>query len=134
MRRLCSAVLVAVDPIKLKPWIHRAILLSVIAAGLVMYNNYGWLRVPKGMDTMPDELPGGTLCLIEKRPSEVVVGSVVFVDLPQGGTVVTRVREIVGDDLIVQHDNPKSRLGFADGKGAVSIEWVRGLVLSGFLE
>ncbi len=114
---------------------HRGILLAVIILGTLLYTQYGLLRVPAGMDTMPDSFPPGTLCLIEKSPSVVIPQkSVVFVDLPQGGTVLTRVVEIVGDDLIVQHDNPKSGLGFPGGKGAVELSWVRGLVLTAFHE
>ncbi|MCA8944277.1 MAG: hypothetical protein KDB80_17055 [Planctomycetes bacterium] len=120
----------SVDPKRLRPWIRRAILVAVVVMAVLLYRNYGWLRVPAGMDTMPADCPAGALCIIAKQPSAVQPGSIVFVDLATGGTVVTRVQRVVGDDIVVSNDNRNSRFAFDDGGAVVSIDQVRALVIT----
>ena len=120
----------SVDPNKMRPWVRRVMIVALLVFCVLLYVNFGWLRVPHGMDTMPDEFPGGTLCLIQKQPGSVAVGSVVFVDV-DGGTVLTRVVGVVGQRVEVEHDNKSSKLGFGGCRGLVSVSAIRAIVLTG---
>ena len=118
-----------VNPRQLKPWIRGAIAVAVLSFGVLLYLNYGFLRVPIGMDTMPDSFPGGTLCFVREQPSTIPVGAVVFVEVPSG-TVLTRVVEVAGDRITVEHDNAQSKLAFGRSRGIVAAEQVRAIVLT----
>jgi hypothetical protein len=98
----------------------------------LLYVRFGWLSVPRGMDTMPHDAPSGTLCLVAKQPSVIAVGAIVFVAVPGGGTVVSRVVGFDGNLVLLEHDNKQSRVGFGDRRGSVPREAVRGLVLCAF--
>ena len=112
--------------------LRRAMLPMALAAALLFFWKFGTLTVPAGMDTLEELLPPGTVCVVDKRPWHVRPGAVVFVDLPDGGTLLSRVERVDGDRLWLRHDNPKSR--FADGEelGALSVDAVRALVLTAF--
>lgn len=100
--------------------------------GILLVRWYGVLRVPTAMDTLPLTHPPGSACLIEKWPSRVRVGSAVFVDLEDGGSLLARVAEVrVDGSLILAVDNPKSRFAELQGErlGPVPLARVRGLVL-----
>lgn len=128
-------------PAIVQPWtvrlaakIRRLALPIVLLGSLLLWFNYGMLGVPSGMDTMIDSHPPGTRCLIAKRPSSVRQGAVVFVDLPQGGTLLARVAAV--DDrgnLSLSCDNPRSPYARElDELGAVAPSAVRALVLVAF--
>ncbi len=113
-------------------WIRRATLPVALVCGFLLVRWYGFLRVPGGMDTLPHTHPPGSACIIEKWPSRVVRGAVVFVDLADGGSLLARVAEVRGDGtLMLEHDNVKSRFADPQGErlGPVTLEQVRGMVL-----
>ncbi len=120
------------DSMKAARLMRRAMLPLAILMGLLLYLNYGWLRVPTGMDSMSANYPPGTLCLIDKRPSGLARGSVVFVDLPDGGSLIARVTSVAETGLYLAADNPGSR--FADLLSARPFprDAIRALVLTGF--
>ena len=101
-----------VDPLKTARLLRRLMLPLALLLGLGLYWSFGWIRVPSGMDTMPDIHPAGSLCFVLKRPSVISVGAVVFVDLPGGGTLLARVVTVLEEGFELAADNPKST--FAD--------------------
>ena len=89
------------------------------------------LRVPEGMDTMPDTHPPGTICLIEKAPSSLEEGSVIFIDLPDRSTLLTRVAAVHDDGSVsIRHDHRASGFVYLEAKGPYPRGAVRGLVLT----
>ncbi len=122
-----------VNSLKTARFLRRCMLPVALICGALLFYNFGTLKVPKGMDTMMDSVPAGTTCLIQKRPSKVVVGNVVFVDLPRGGTLVTRVDEVRGDRFTVRHENSSSRFGTGESLGELSVAMVRGIVIASFI-
>ena len=56
-----------------------------------------------------------------------------FVDLPGGGTLLTRVESVDADGIIVRHDNPASRFPDGEELGPLPLAAVRGLVLTSFV-
>ncbi|MEZ5965436.1 MAG: hypothetical protein R3F56_16505 [Planctomycetota bacterium] len=118
--------------LRLARGIRRLTLPLALVGGVVLQRGYGVRTVPIGMDTLPDTHPPGTRCLVDKRPSHVVVGAVVFAEVP-GGTVLGRVESRFGDDrLQLAADNDASC--FADLlRAPVPLRAVRGLVLVTFL-
>ncbi len=112
-------------------WVVRLGIPVLIVSIVVLYVNYGLLGVPQGMDTMVDTHPPGTLCLIQKRPSSVTPGAVVFVDLDDGGTVLSRVVEVSDDETFtIRHDNRKSVFLYLEERGPYRVDAVRGIVVS----
>ena len=122
----------AFDPLRVARWLRRAALPASIALFALLYLSYGLLRVPRGMDTMPEQFPAGTLCVIDKRPGLPTVGSVVFVDV-HDGTLLTRVVAHDGDRVVVAHDNAGSRWPSSAEFGSWPLSAVRGLVLTGLV-
>jgi hypothetical protein len=117
------------DPRRLRSWVVRAALPVVLVGVLVFYLCFGMLRVPAGMDTIA-RIPPGAWCLIDKRAGSVRVGSAVFVDLPAGGTLLSRVTAIDEDgSLRVANDNPDSALPDSDQFGPLPAACLRGVVL-----
>lgn len=111
---------------------RRLTLPLAVVAGVWFWLTFGALQVPKGMDTMPSAPPGSS-CLIDKRAGRARVGHEVFVDVPDGGTVLTRVLEVTADDLLVlRHDNAESRLPDSRAFGPLPRSAVRGIVLCVF--
>ncbi len=82
------------------------------------------------MDTTP-KIPPGSLCIVDKRGSVAKVGDEVFVDLPEGGTLLSRVQSIDGADrLIVHNDRAESRLPDSNRFGPLPRSAVRGVVIT----
>lgn len=96
------------NPNRLRRWPRRVLGVAAIVLFVLLWLNYGWRRVPLGVDTMPST-PSGALCLVQKRPRMPAVGSVVFVTLPDGaGEIVARVVSNASDGACtVKVDNPK---------------------------
>ena len=110
---------------------RRLALPAVLVAGVVLYVSFGVLRVPRGMDTMPETHPGGTICVIDKRPGPVSEGWVVFVDLSDGASVLTRVAAVHDDGSFeIRHDNRESPFVHLEERGPFAVPAVRGLVLT----
>ena len=106
----------------------------LVVAAVAMWWCFGLLRVPEGMDTMPLSHPEGAVCLIQKRPWSVSPGAVVFLDLPDGSTVLTRVVSVSEDgELKIRHDNRSSRFVGLERGGPYRIEDVRGVVITAFV-
>ena len=111
--------------------VRRSILPVAIVLVVWIYLSVGFLRVPAGMDSMPQTHPEGSLCLIDKRRSAVQPGSVVFVDA-FGGTVLSRVHSLHDGSIEVRHDNPSSQLPSGQNLGRLPLSQVRGVVLAVF--
>ena len=120
-----------VDPRRLARLVRRLILPVALLCFLLLYLTVGFLRVPRGMDTMP-EIPGGSLCVIDKRSGSVQPGIPVLVDLEDGSTLLSRVIERDEDRIRVRNDNDASRLPDSDELGWLSLSAVRGSVLAVF--
>lgn len=119
----------SIDPRQWTRWARRAALPMAMVGGVALYLCFGAVRVPLGMDTTPS-IPAGSLCLIDKRSSKAQVGCRVFVDLPDGGTVLSKVVAIRDDDrLVLQHEAADSQLPDSDQFGPVARAQVRGVVL-----
>ncbi|MEM7203204.1 MAG: hypothetical protein AAF628_23280 [Planctomycetota bacterium] len=100
---------------------------------VLLWWHYGLLRVPVGMDTLPDSHPPRTVCLIDKRPSRLQPGAVVFVSLPDGSVLLSRVAEALADGSVrIRHDNRDSRFRRLERLGPFAAAAVRGLVLTQF--
>ena len=107
---------------------------TLIVCTVILHYSYGLVRVPAGMDTMVETHPPGTLCVIEKSPGSLPANSVVFVDLPDGSTVLTRAVAVNADGGIdIRHDNRASRFQYLESAGPYPLQAVRGHVLSFFL-
>lgn len=116
-------------PIRAARWVRRATLPFAIVALLWFFFCYGAMKVPTGMDTMPT-IPPGSFCLVDKRGAVAKKGHEVFVEVPDGGTLLSRVKEITDDDrLVLQNDRVESRLPDSRAFGPLSRDRVRGVVL-----
>lgn len=118
-----------IDPRRIRRWVVRLTLVGLIVTVLLFSWWFGVLRVPVGMDGLSDILPP-SVCLIDKRESSVLVGSAVFVDLPAGGTVLSRVVELSPDgQMRLENDNPDSVQPDSNELGLLPLDSLRGVVL-----
>lgn len=117
------------EPQRFARALRRLTLPFAVVAGIVFWQMYGVIRVPEGMDTIPGIAPGST-CLVARSGGKAMVGHEVFCDIPDGGTVLSRVMEITADDrLVLRHDHADSRLPDSRAFGPVARDSVRGVVL-----
>lgn len=119
------------DPSPATKWIKR---LTWAVAGVTVlgfFTCFGTQRVPTGMDTVPAIRPG-SLCIVDKRKSAIREGSNVFVDVPGGGTVLSRVTALDADTVTVLHPNPGSRLPDSRSFGPLPRRMIRSTVLAVF--
>lgn len=117
------------DPQRAAKVLRRLMLPFAVVAIGVFWWCFGALQVPAGMDTMP-AIPPGSVCIIDKRKGSARVGHEVFVDLPQGGTLLSRVVDVDADDrLVLRNDDPQSRLPDSAQLGALPRHCLRGTVL-----
>jgi len=118
-----------VDPRQITRWVTRVAPIVVIAMVLLFYFCFGVLRVPVGMDGVLS-IPPDSLCLIDKRSSSVRLGSAVFVDLPAGGTLLSRVTGLQPDGVMtLQNDNPEAVQRDSGEFGPLPASCLRGVVL-----
>ncbi len=122
-----------VDTLKIARGLRRLMLPLAILLGLALYWSFGWIRVPAGMDTMPDSYPAGSLCFVLKHPSRVSVGAIVFVDLPTGGTLLARVSAIRDQGFELLADNPESKFAAMLRKTVHPPAALRAQVITSFL-
>ena len=116
-------------PVRAARLVRRLTLPFAVAAGLFFWSRYGVIRVPEGMDTMPS-IPAGSACLVDKRGSVAMPGHEVFCDVPDGGTVLSRVSSVTADGaLVLAHDANDSRLPDSRAFGPLPRSSVRGVVL-----
>ncbi|MGE3174106.1 MAG: hypothetical protein AB7O97_15875 [Planctomycetota bacterium] len=108
---------------------RRLTLPLALVLGAALFWCFGAIRVPAGMDTLP-EIPPGSLCILDRRDGRLQPGMAVFVDLPDGSTLLSRI-EAVDDEgrLIVRNDNARSRLPDSAAFGALPRSAARGVVL-----
>lgn len=86
-------------------------------------------RIPAGMDSMPEIAPGSTV-LLDHRVAAAREGMAVMVDLPQGGSLLTRlVRREPDGSLWVENDRRESALPDSRALGALPASCYRGAVL-----
>lgn len=139
-RRLCNTSGVSQVPVKPLPrprfdtlraarLARRAMLPAVLLSAMVLYWCFGVMRVNSAMDTLPDKVPPGSLCVIDKRQSAAGVGDAVFVEAPGGGILLSRVTAR-GDDgsLTLRNDNSQARFPDSDDFGPVPASALRGTV------
>lgn len=118
-----------IDPNRLARLLRRLILPFAVAATIAFFVCFGALKVPPGMDTLANIAPGST-CIIDKRRSSLQKGSAVFVDLQDGGTLLSRVAEVLPDgSFTVQNDRQESAMPDSDDFGPLARERLRGTVL-----
>lgn len=119
------------DPHRLSHFLRRGTLPVALVLGAALWLNYGTLRVPAGMDTLPGEYPPGSLCVVDKRPGTPRVGEVVFFD-HRDGVLLSRVARIDGESLYVEHADT-SRFPDGEDLGPVPVGAVRALLLTAFV-
>jgi len=120
-----------VDPIRLSFVLRRWTLPVALVLGAGLWLNYGTLRVPPGMDTLPGEFPPGSLCLIDTRPGAPRVGEVVFFR-HRDGVLLSRIARIEGESLFFDHADT-SRFPDGDELGPVPMDAVDALLLTAFV-
>lgn len=121
------------DPHRFGRALRRLTLPLAVVAGIWFWTCFGAIQVPQGMDTMP-HIPPGSVCLVDKRGDRVREGHEVFVDVPGGGTVLSRVVQLTPERLVVvQHDATTSSLPDSRAFGPLPRENVRGIVLCVFV-
>ena len=118
----------AVDPTRLSSVLRRGLLPLSLVLGLLLWWNYGTIRVPEGMDTLPDEYPPGSLCVVDKRPGAPRVGEVVFFS-HRDGVLLSRIARVDGGSVYFDHDDASR---FPDGEelGPVPASAIRSLLLT----
>ena len=111
--------------------LRRAMLAVFFLALVYFFSCYGMYTVAPGMDTMP-AYPPGTFCVIEKNPRNLEAGhSVIILRAGAGGSLLSRVSRIEGDQIFIRHDNRRSV--FLDHeKHSWAVDDIRGLVLACF--
>ncbi len=121
------------DTVRLSRWVRRLALPAVLLGLFLFYLHFGWQTVPPAMDTMPESAPPGSICAIDKLPTGVKVGSVVFVEMPNGGVLLTQVSAVQSDgSFLIRHENRKSQYLGYESHGPYRIESIHGLVLGVF--
>lgn len=116
-------------PERVAAWVRRVALPLAVLGTLALLWVLELTRVPQGMDTVPDIAPGSTL-LLDRRWSSAREGIVVMVDLPQGGTLLTRLARVEPDGrLWVENDRKESLLPDSRALGALAPDCYRGAVL-----
>ncbi len=110
-------------------FVRRAMLPFAIVCGVVLWWCFGVLRVPQGMDTTP-EAPPGSVCIIDKRQGSAQPGKLAFVDLPAGGTLLSRITARDERGLLtLTNDRAQSQLPDSRTLGPLPVARVRGTVL-----
>lgn len=110
-------------------WVWRVTILGLIVAVIIFSSWFGVLRVPQGMDGLKHIIPPA-VCLIDKREGSVRAGCSVFVDLPEGGTVLSRVAELsAAGEMRLENDNPDSVQPDSAELGLLPLASLRGVVL-----
>ncbi|MCR9247029.1 MAG: hypothetical protein NXI31_18505 [bacterium] len=116
---------------KLARRIRRWTLLFGIVAIAWSWLWFGARWVPAGMDTVPD-VPPGSFCVIDKRNSTVKVGSHVFVKIPSGEVVLSRVVNRTDDHITIEHPNLTSTWPDSRSFGELPVAAVEGTILAPF--
>lgn len=119
------------DPTRLSYVLRRGLLPVAIVLGVLLGVNYGTIRVPAGMDTLPDEFPPGSLCVVDKRPGRPRVGEVLFF-FHRDGVLLSRVARVEGDAVFFAHSD-SSRFPDGEELGPVPIQQVHALLLTAFV-
>ena len=119
------------NPTPLSYVLRRGLLPVAIVLGVMLGVNYGTIRVPAGMDTLPDEFPPGSLCVVDKRPGPPRVGEVLFF-LHRDGVLLSRVARVEGGAVYFDHSDASR---FPDGEelGPVSVDQIHALLLTAFV-
>ena len=114
--------------------VRRLILPIALVCFLALYLCFGFLRVPQGMDTMPDVYPPGTTCLIQRHPTSVVANkSIVFLEVESGAApLLVRVLKFENGRIYPFVENPQSRFA-AYAEESYPFDKVRSLVLTGVI-
>ena len=121
------------DTVKLSRWLRRLALPFVLLAFVWLYLSYGVRSVPTGMDTLPKSCPVGSFCAVQKNPTRVRVGSVVFVDVGRGALLLSQVSALEPDGRFqIRHENRRSAFLQYETQGPYKVEQVRELVLGVF--
>lgn len=90
---------------------------------------FGAMRVNQQMDTLIDTVPPGSLCIVDKRQGAAQPGDAVFVQLADGGILLSRVTARAADgSLTVRNDNRDSRWPDSASLGPLPASALRGTV------
>lgn len=110
-------------------WLRRAAL-PLLAAGVFgLLWTFELTRLPAGMDSMSD-IPSGATVLLDQRATSAREGMAILVELPQGGSLLSRlVRRDPDGALWVENDRQESRLPDSRSFGALPASCYRGAVL-----
>jgi hypothetical protein len=111
--------------------LRRWALFGMLFVGAYLLYGYGGRWVPGDMDTVP-AIPAGSFCIIDRWQSTVMAGSHVFVALPDGRTVLTRVAHREGERITIEHPNPRSSFPDSRTLGPLPVSAVQGTVLGAF--
>ncbi len=118
-----------IDPRRIRRTVVRSAPLVLVASVLLLWWCFGVVKVPPGMDGVRS-IPPGSVCLIDKRQGSLRVGSSAFVDLPDGGTVLSRVQDLTADGMmLLGNDDPQSTSPDSSDFGALPTACLRGVVL-----
>lgn len=118
------------DTTRATRWVRRAMLPAVLLGALVLWVCFGAQRVHQAMDTLPDSVPPGSLCIVDKRSGAAQPGRAVFVQLADGGILLSRVQARADDgSLVLRNDNQDSRFPDSRQLGPVPLARLRGTVL-----
>lgn len=116
-------------PERLAQWLRRAALPLVALGVLGLLWTFELTRLPAGMDSMTDIPPGATV-LLDRRAGSAREGMAILVELPQGGSLLSRlVRREADGALWVENDRLDSRLPDSRSLGALPASCYRGAVL-----
>ena len=114
-------------------WVRR-LAIPVLLIGLIAFLRSFWFFVvPPGMDTMPELIPPGSTCVVERNPTALVADkSIIFLEVEPGAApILVRVGRIEDGRVFPVIDNPKSRFaGYANN--SYPLQQVRFLVLGRF--
>jgi type IV secretory pathway protease TraF len=116
------------EPTRAARWLRRLGVVGGAVLVVVFFTWFGALRVPASMDTVPSIAPGSWV-IVDRRASAVRVGSHVFVAVPDGGTLLSRVVAIDADGIDVQNPNAASTLPDSRQFGRLAASQVRSTVL-----
>jgi len=93
------------EPAAVARLVRRATWLLLFGAGAVFFWRFGTERVPLGMNTVPS-IPPDSWCIVDRGARAARVGSHVFVDVPQLGSLLSRVAAIDADTITVENPDP----------------------------
>lgn len=119
------------DPQKWARRFRRYTIVFAIVVLVAGFAVFGTRWVPVNMDTVPD-VPPGSYCILDKRQSAAQVGSNVFVELPDGELILSRIATRSDDTITLLHPNQASFIPDSRVFGALPHRAIVGTVICVF--